>query len=96
MMKYNPGCTIINLTKTLEAAFDVDRIVLFQDLKKIEEGNPAVLVKDKLSKIGQLLRLCDKENFLFRYRDPDTPMSPMKRKSKNIHEIKLVVNQLIE
>ena len=41
--KYNPGCTIIKITKSMETAYDVDRIILFDHLKKIEEGKPAIL-----------------------------------------------------
>lgn len=54
--KYNPLCTIIKITNTLEVAFDVNRIVLLEKLKIVEDGNPKRLQFDRLSKIGEMLR----------------------------------------
>lgn len=59
LRKYNPGCTIIKITNSLEVAFDVERVVLLEHLNIAEEGNPRKLANDQLSKIGEMLRLCN-------------------------------------
>jgi energy-coupling factor transporter ATP-binding protein EcfA2 len=68
LRKYNPGCTIIKITNSLEVAFDVERIVLLDHLQVIEAGNPKRLAQDRLSKIGEMLRLCNEETYIYRNR----------------------------
>lgn len=44
LKKYNPGCTIIKITNSLEVAYDMERVVLLEHMKVVEEGHPKVLV----------------------------------------------------
>lgn len=37
-------------------------------LEVIEQGHPKKLVQDKLSKIGEMLRLCNEETYIYRNR----------------------------
>ena len=66
LKKYNPGCTIIKITNTLEVAYDSQRIVYLEKLRLREDGQPGRLVKDRLSKVGEMLRMCNKETYIFR------------------------------
>ena len=40
-------------------AYDVEKIVLLDHLEVIESGHPKKLAQDKLSKIGEMLRMCN-------------------------------------
>ena len=71
VQKYNPGCTLIKITNSFDVAFDADRVVLFENLKRVEDGDPKELVKLEFSQIGKLLRMCDKESFIYRYKMQD-------------------------
>lgn len=82
LKKYNPGCTIIKITNSLEVAFDVERIVLMEHLHIIEEGNPKRLVGDQLSKIGEMLRLCNEETYIYRNRVSVNPRTFKKEYQK--------------
>jgi len=68
LKKYNPGCTIIKITNTLEVAYDVSRIIYLEKLKLLEEGVPNKLIRDNFSKIGELLRECNEQMYIFRNR----------------------------
>jgi energy-coupling factor transport system ATP-binding protein len=61
LKKYNPGCTIIKITNSLEVAYDSNRIILLEKLRIVEEGCPKKLQYDKLSKLGEMLRQCNEE-----------------------------------
>jgi len=68
LKKYTPSCTIIQITNSLEVALDVDRIILFEDLRKVEDGAPDELVRLEMSQVGRLLRQCDRDSFMYRYK----------------------------
>lgn len=59
LRKYNSGCTIIKITNSLDVAYDVDRIVMLDHLRVVEDGHPKKLLMDKLSKVGEMLRMCN-------------------------------------
>jgi ABC-type histidine transport system ATPase subunit len=42
---YNPGCTLIKIWNNMEVAYDVDRVIMFEHLKLIEQGRPEQLAK---------------------------------------------------
>ena len=46
----------------------MDRIVLLEHLRVIEEGCPRKLVTDRLSKLGEMLRQCNEETYIYRNR----------------------------
>jgi hypothetical protein len=66
--KYNPGCTIIKITNTLEVAYDMKRIVYMEHLKVVEDGSLVQFKNDRLSKTGEMLRNCNTEGYVYRNR----------------------------
>ena len=59
---------MIKITNSLEVAYDVEKIVLLDHLEYVESGEPKRLVQDKLSKIGEMLRMCNEETYIYRNR----------------------------
>lgn len=68
LRKYSPKCTIIKITNSLEVAYDTDRILLLDKLRIVEEGSPKKLQSDRLSKIGEMLRSCNQQAYIYRNR----------------------------
>ena len=66
LQRYNPGCTIIKITNTLEVAYDCQRIIYLEKLRLREDNSPGKLVHDRLSKVGEMLRFCNEETYIFR------------------------------
>jgi hypothetical protein len=45
----------------------------------VEEGNPKKLLMDKLSKIGEMLRMCNEETYIYRNRVSVNPRNYNKK-----------------
>ena len=91
LRKYHPNCTIIKITNTLEVAYDADRILLLDKLRIVEEGSPKKLQTDRLSKIGEMLRSCNEQAYIYRNRVsvmPQNKKEHIKVSSKLLHHSK--------
>lgn len=90
LKKYCPGCTIIKITNTLEVAYDMQRVVLLEHFKVVEEGHPKKLLTDRLSKLGEMLRNCNTEGYVYRNRVSVGPRNPPPhRMSQILHSKKM-------
>lgn len=86
LRKHNPKCTIIKITNTLEVAYDADRILLLDKFRIVEEGSPKKLQTDRLSKIGEMLRSCNEQAYIYRNRVSVMPQN----KRENVKVSKLL------
>lgn len=90
LRKHNPKCTIIKITNSLEVAYDADRVLLLDKLRIVEEGSPKKLQTDKLSKIGEMLRSCNEQAYIYRNRVSVLPQNKKEQLkiSKFLHQTK--------
>ena len=57
--------------------------MLLDHLQVVEEGHPKRLVNDRLSKIGEMLRLCNEETYIYRNRVSVNPRNFNKKEHFN-------------
>lgn len=75
-----PKCTIIKLSKQIEVSFDMDRIVMMENLSIKEQGHKSNLMSLSVSTIGQLLRESNIDGYLY---SNMASVSPRKYKSRS-------------
>ena len=74
-----PNCTIIKISKQIEVSFDMNRIVMMENLKIKEEGSKASFLNLPTSTVGQLLKDSNIDGYLY---SNMASVSPRKYKSR--------------
>ena len=74
-----PNCTIIKISKQIEVSFDMNRIVMMENLKVKEDGPKHELMNHPMSPIGKLLRDSNIDGYLY---SNMASVSPRKYKSR--------------
>lgn len=75
-----PNCTIIKISNKIEVSFDMDRIVLMENLKVKEEGLKNDLMHTPMSQIGKMLKDSNIDGYLYMNM---ASVSPRKYKSRS-------------